>query len=191
MRVAVHARLRNGVLFRYRQERGLTAAAACRELELCPSDWSAIESMRFDLVSWKRVKVVAEALGVLPEELCPLELARKNCKYERHAYTEIPPDRLLPLSAAMSLPAPEDTEDQADLSLQLSEALEKLTQRERIVVEDRYGIGRDRALTLREAAKKHGVTRERARQIEAKAIRRMKMVLINPDALAPRGGATP
>jgi RNA polymerase primary sigma factor len=49
-----------------------------------------------------------------------------------------------------------------------------LTPRERVVLEVRFGIGRDRQGTLEEAGAALGVTRERARQLEADAFRRLR-----------------
>lgn len=95
MKVAAHIKLRNEPLFRYRMERGLSQAEACRELGLRHSDWSAIESMRFDLVSDGRIKVVAEAIGVLPEELVPPEVKRKNLKSETFCFGTIPQERMV------------------------------------------------------------------------------------------------
>ena len=52
--------------------------------------------------------------------------------------------------------------------------LNTLEERERRVLELRYGIGGDRAHTLEEVGKEFGVTRERIRQIEAKALRTLR-----------------
>ncbi|MFQ5942842.1 MAG: RNA polymerase sigma factor RpoD/SigA [Anaerolineales bacterium] len=63
----------------------------------------------------------------------------------------------------------------AALMLQgLREALENLPSRESVVLQLRYGLVDGRAYTLEEVGRKLGVTRERARQIEAQAIGRFK-----------------
>jgi RNA polymerase sigma factor (sigma-70 family) len=49
-----------------------------------------------------------------------------------------------------------------------------LTEREREVLRLRYGFGLDRELTLEEIGRRLSVTRERVRQIEAKAVAKMR-----------------
>ena len=53
-------------------------------------------------------------------------------------------------------------------------ALESLTDRERQVVELRFGLRDGRARTLEEVGREFNVTRERIRQIEAKALRKLR-----------------
>lgn len=52
-------------------------------------------------------------------------------------------------------------------------SLSKLAERERVVIEMYYGIGRESALTLNEIGEEFSLTRERVRQIKAKAIQRL------------------
>ncbi len=58
---------------------------------------------------------------------------------------------------------------------QLLALLDTLTSRERKVLELRFGLADGRSRTLEEAAKECGITRERVRQIEAKALRKMRI----------------
>ena len=60
------------------------------------------------------------------------------------------------------------------LNEQLSEALHTLTRREEEVLRLRYGLTDGRAITLEEVGQIFHVTRERIRQIEAKALRKLK-----------------
>ena len=57
---------------------------------------------------------------------------------------------------------------------QLDEVLDTLTDREQKVLRLRFGMDDGRARTLEEVGKEFNVTRERIRQIEAKAIRKLK-----------------
>jgi len=57
---------------------------------------------------------------------------------------------------------------------QLDNVLAKLTDRERDVVRMRYGLDDGSPRTLEEVGKVFGVTRERIRQIEAKALRKLR-----------------
>ena len=56
----------------------------------------------------------------------------------------------------------------------LGDVLSSLTERERKVLELRFGLGDGYARTLEEVGKQYKVTRERIRQIEAKALRKMR-----------------
>ena len=65
-------------------------------------------------------------------------------------------------------------EEIAKLKEQLEEVLETLTERERKVLRLRFGLDDGRARTLEEVGKEFKVTRERIRQIEAKALRKLR-----------------
>ena len=56
----------------------------------------------------------------------------------------------------------------------LDEVLSSLSDREARVLKMRFGLGGKRPMTLEEVGKEFGVTRERIRQIEAKALRKLK-----------------
>lgn len=60
------------------------------------------------------------------------------------------------------------------LKKQLEEVLDTLTEREKKVLALRFGLDDGRSRTLEEVGKEFGVTRERIRQIEAKALRKLK-----------------
>ncbi|HLR33811.1 MAG TPA: RNA polymerase sigma factor RpoD [Tissierellales bacterium] len=70
--------------------------------------------------------------------------------------------------------APVDAATFTMLREQLMEVLETLTPREQKVLRLRFGIDDGRARTLEEVGKEFDVTRERIRQIEAKALRKLK-----------------
>lgn len=71
-------------------------------------------------------------------------------------------------------PAPADAAAFSMLKEQLMEVLETLTPREQKVLKLRFGLEDGRARTLEEVGKQFDVTRERIRQIEAKALRKLK-----------------
>ena len=71
-------------------------------------------------------------------------------------------------------PAPADAASFTLLREQLGEVLETLTQREKKVLELRFGLEDGRSRTLEEVGQHFGVTRERIRQIEAKALRKLR-----------------
>jgi RNA polymerase primary sigma factor len=60
------------------------------------------------------------------------------------------------------------------LKSQISDALSKLTERERKIIVLRFGLEDGRFRTLEEVGREFGITRERIRQIEAKALRKLR-----------------
>ena len=127
------------------------------------------------------------------------ELGREPTTQEIGAAMEVPVDRvreivrILPQPISLETPVGEEQdgllsdfiedEDAPDmdaaaslvmLRLQVEGVLNSLTPRERRVVELRFGLEGDRLYTLSEIGEELGVTRERIRQIEAKALRKLR-----------------
>ena len=73
-----------------------------------------------------------------------------------------------------NLPGPADAASHQLLREQMQEILESLTQREREVLDMRFGLTDGTSRTLEEVGSYFGVTRERIRQIEAKALRKLR-----------------
>ena len=73
-----------------------------------------------------------------------------------------------------NFPVPADAAAFTLLKEQLVEVLGTLTEREQKVLRLRFGLDDGRALTLEEVGKEFNVTRERIRQIEAKALRKLR-----------------
>jgi RNA polymerase primary sigma factor len=73
-----------------------------------------------------------------------------------------------------NLPAPADAAGKKLLREQVGNVLSTLSEREREVLAMRYGLADGRARTLEEVGREFGVTRERIRQIEAKALRKLR-----------------
>ena len=70
--------------------------------------------------------------------------------------------------------APADAASRRLLREQVELVLSQLTERERRVLELRFGLGDGRSRTLEEVGREFGVTRERIRQIEVKALKRLR-----------------
>ena len=73
-----------------------------------------------------------------------------------------------------NVPVPADAAAFTLLKEQLEEVLGTLTEREQKVLQLRFGLNDGRARTLEEVGKEFNVTRERIRQIEAKALRKLR-----------------
>jgi RNA polymerase primary sigma factor len=120
-----------------------------------------------------------------PEELAeklaiPLEKVRKVLKLVREPLSIETPigdeedGRLGDLIEDKEAIQPIDAAMQAELREATARALASLTAREERVLRMRFGIGMNNEHTLGEVGQQFSVTRERIRQIEAKAIRKLK-----------------
>jgi RNA polymerase primary sigma factor len=73
-----------------------------------------------------------------------------------------------------SAPSPLDTAIQDDLKVQVDKVLHELSPKEEKILRMRFGIGDDMPHTLEEVGQEFAVTRERIRQIEVKALRKLR-----------------
>jgi len=71
-------------------------------------------------------------------------------------------------------PSPYFDAEKIETSEQIQKVLKTLTPKEEMVIRMRFGIGADRDHTLEEVGRHLSITRERVRQIEAKALRKLK-----------------
>jgi len=117
---------------------------------------------------------IAEALGVSVDKVRRTsEAARSTISLETPVGEDgenvlgdlIPDDRLT---------APADAADASLLRQQIEEVLQKLPERERKIIQLRYGLKDGRYRTLEEVGVEFGITRERIRQIEAVALRKLR-----------------
>ena len=73
-----------------------------------------------------------------------------------------------------STPPPDIQASKQLLKENIDEVLQTLSEREAKVLKMRFGLDTHRPMTLEEVGKEFGVTRERIRQIEVKALRKLK-----------------
>jgi RNA polymerase primary sigma factor len=74
----------------------------------------------------------------------------------------------------VNMRSPEETVIRGQLAIEVERAMGPLNEREREVLRLRYGLGLDREMTLEEIGRRLSITRERVRQIEAKAVAKMR-----------------
>jgi RNA polymerase primary sigma factor len=77
------------------------------------------------------------------------------------------------------VPSPPDTVIHSSLRRQIEQALQSLTEREAEVIRLRFGLGQGGDHTLEEVGERLRVTRERVRQIESKALRKLQSPELN------------
>jgi RNA polymerase primary sigma factor len=75
-----------------------------------------------------------------------------------------------------TVPSPEDETIRRELAERIEQALEPLDTREREVVRLRFGLANDREYTLAEVGRRLGLSRERVRQIEARAVAKLRRI---------------
>ncbi len=117
---------------------------------------------------------IGEALGIPAEKVRRvLEVARQPVSLETPVGTEgdsVLGDFIEDEHSA----APLEHATEHLLREQLDEVLCKLDERERRIIELRYGLGDGKYRTLEEVGKEFGITRERIRQIESKVLRKLR-----------------
>ncbi len=117
---------------------------------------------------------LAEALGMSVERIRQARRASREAVSLDLPVGEEGDTLLGDLVEDRDAPALEDTVSENLLREQLREALGLLEDRESTVLRLRYGLDGGRPQTLEEVGKVFGVTRERIRQIEAKALRKLR-----------------
>jgi len=117
---------------------------------------------------------LAEALNVTPDDVQDMmKHARRPLSLEMPTGKE-DDAQLGDFIADKDVTPPDEEATGILLREHLQEALAELPPRETKILEMRYGLIDGRTLTLNEVGKKMGVTRERIRQIEAQALRRLR-----------------
>lgn len=112
----------------------------------------------------------------------PIEKVRKVLKIAKEPVSlemqigEEEDSRLGDLIKDETISGPLDSVIREDLEIQTREVLSSLTPREERVVRLRFGIGEKSDHTLEEVGMDFDVTRERIRQIEAKALRKLRHI---------------
>lgn len=118
---------------------------------------------------------IAKALGISEEALAALRSYQ-----QQPASLDLPIGEEEDTSIGDFVPAtnmqsnPEKSAVYSSLCDALEKAMDSLTERERAVLEMRYGLNGEKPQTLEKIGSKMNVTRERIRQIEAKALMKMR-----------------
>jgi RNA polymerase primary sigma factor len=117
---------------------------------------------------------IAEEMGITPERVREIiTIARDPVSLETPVGDE-DDSHLGDFIEDKLAPAPLEEASMAMLRLEVEHVLDTLTPRERRVLQLRFGLIGGHQRTLEEVGKRFGVTRERIRQIESKALRKLR-----------------
>lgn len=169
------------------------ASALARHLGVSPSkigEWINLQSvppLQANGRSWTDERIaeldckLMEVTGKCAEELFPKEL-RDNVAFLQSPKTFEKTQRIEAEAIASYaertrrrlVSSGDEAEIAANNRTRIEQAMQMLSQRERKVIELRYGLDGDHARTLEEVGAQLQVTKERVRQIEFKAIRKLQ-----------------
>ncbi len=71
--------------------------------------------------------------------------------------------------------SPEDSAEENSLQMEINKQLQTLNEREQKILEMRFGLNNREQHTLEQVGNYYGLTRERIRQIEAKALKKLRL----------------
>ena len=182
MDIAIIAKAKQGYIYKYMVDNNMTASALAKEIGVKPQTMGRIINFKWMRPMRRRSGDITEKLEkyfkipievLFPNELTAdiaEKLGRKYVKYQ-----EIDTIQLESISTKY-LPFTEQEEcfDEINIYEKLDKALNTLTNRQADIIKRRYGIERDSAQTLDEIANDYQVCRERIRQIESKALKKLK-----------------
>ncbi|MCM1043551.1 MAG: RNA polymerase sigma factor RpoD [Corallococcus sp.] len=117
---------------------------------------------------------IAEYMGITPEKVVEIQKIAQDPVSLETPIGEEEDSHLVDFIEDNKTVAPSDVAAQTMLREQLISALHKLTPREEKVIRLRYGLDDGKQRTLEEVGREFNVTRERIRQIEAKALRKLR-----------------
>lgn len=117
---------------------------------------------------------IAEKMGITEERVCEIQKIAQDPISLETTVGDDEDSQISDFVADESIKSPVESASQLILKEQLLAAIETLTPREQKVMRLRYGLDDSHPRTLEEVGKEFNVTRERIRQIEAKALRKLR-----------------
>ena len=140
---------------------------------------SRVEELRRDGVtengSEPRLEQIAETLTVDARELATLmQAAQKTLSLDSPLPGTEDSGSLGACLEDRSVPKPEEVLVGASLLEHLDSVLAGLSDREAYILRDRFGLAGSKRITLLEIGRRHGLSKERVRQVEKKALRKIR-----------------
>jgi RNA polymerase sigma factor (sigma-70 family) len=146
--------------FRLVQKAGKAKRSSSKQLLETGTSPSTEEVAREAGISPRKLDIILQAMR---SRLIPMEMPVMQGKAEMGDFIADP-----------SSTSPEDAMIHEDMNTTLRALLETLGCREKLILEKRFGIGGEEEQSLRELASEFGLTPERIRQIEKKALEKIK-----------------
>ena len=179
--VSLRLLTRNTRLFNARKAHGVTQGAVGVAINMARDKFADIENLKV-LPSFVEREDIADYLDLSSDYLFRDSLLRgiESGVFDKRE-VQLEEAQIISLTEAARLQPTYDGEsemikecDRHLLKEQISQVLDKLGQREKRVIELRYGILDGKCRLLEDIGKEFNVTRERIRQIEAKALRKLR-----------------
>ena len=117
---------------------------------------------------------IAEVMGISEEKVCEIQKISQDPISLETTVGEEEDSKIADFIEDETIKSPVECATENMLRNQLSEIIDTLTPREQKVIKLRYGLEDGHTRTLEEVGKEFNVTRERIRQIEAKALRKLR-----------------
>ena len=117
---------------------------------------------------------IAEKMGISEQRVCEIQKIAQDPISLENPVGEEEDSKIGDFVEDESIKSPVENAAQMILKEQLMLAIDTLTPREQKVIRLRYGLDDAHPRTLEEVGKEFAVTRERIRQIEAKALRKLR-----------------
>ncbi len=117
---------------------------------------------------------IAERMGITEQRVCEIQKIAQDPVSLESPVGEEEESKISDFVEDESISSPSDNASQHLLRAQLMAVIETLTPREQKVIRLRYGLDDSHPRTLEEVGREFNVTRERIRQIEAKALRKLR-----------------
>jgi RNA polymerase sigma-32 factor len=135
-----------------------------------------------DTMSQAEVADVAEQLSVKAEEVTEMETRFSGRDISLEPLSDSEDDAFSPITYLTDGSDPSKVLENEELEhlthVRLRDSLDSLDERSRRIIQARW-LGDDKAVTLHELADELGVSAERVRQIEAKAMKKMRAIIAN------------
>jgi len=117
---------------------------------------------------------IAEKMGITEQRVCEIQKIAQDPVSLENPVGEEEDSKIGDFVEDETIKSPVETAAQLILKEQLLAAIDTLTPREQKVIRLRYGLDDSHPRTLEEVGREFDVTRERIRQIEAKALRKLR-----------------
>lgn len=117
---------------------------------------------------------IAERMGITEQRVCEIQKIAQDPVSLESPVGEEEESKIADFVEDESISSPSENASQNLLKTQLMAVIETLTPREQKVIRLRYGLDDSHPRTLEEVGREFNVTRERIRQIEAKALRKLR-----------------